>query len=97
MEAVAVWLSVMASKDLPRVCVVTQPIGETDPTATADLLSILSSLTAVSLVTIALPDDSRLWSEYEIDEVRELPMGASIPVAAVRFVRNQFRMARVIR
>lgn len=97
MGAVTEWLSVMPSEDLPSVCVVTQPIGETDPTATADLLSILSSLTAVSLVTIALPDDSHLWSEYDIEEVSELPMGASIPVAAVRFVRNQFRMARVIR
>lgn len=97
MGAVTEWLSVMPPEDLPSVCVVTQPIGETDPTATADLLSILSSLTAVSLVTIALPDDSHLWSEYEIEEVSELSMGASIPVAAVRFVRNQFRMARVIR
>lgn len=79
------------------VCVVTQPLGDTDPTATNDLLAILSAITTVSLVTIGLPGDSDLREEYEVVEVSDQPMGASIPVAAWRFVRNQVRMAFVVR
>ncbi len=76
---------------------VTQPLGDSDPTATADLLAILSAITSVSLVTVALQEDSPLWDEYEVVEISDEPMGKSIPVAAFRFLRNQVRMARAVR
>lgn len=78
------------------VCVVTQPLGESDPTATSDLLKILSEFTAVSLVTVALGRNQSLRDEYEVTEISPQPMGESIMVAAYRFLRNQVRMALVI-
>lgn len=77
------------------VCVVTQPLGESDTTATGELLDILSAITSVSLVTIALADD-RLREEYEVVEVSDRGFPASISRAAWDFGWNQLRLARVL-
>ncbi|ERH09790.1 MAG: glycosyltransferase [halophilic archaeon J07HX64] len=82
---------------LPGVCVVTHPLGSAGENATRTLLDILSAVTAVSLVTAYLPEDSAIRTDHEVVEVTEQDAAQStILLAAVRFLRNQLRMCRVI-
>ena len=78
------------------VCVVTHPISHASEAAVDGLLEVIGAVTSVSLVTANLPDDSDVWNEYEVVEVSDEGTGESVPVAALRFVRNQFRMCRAI-
>lgn len=77
------------------VCVVTYPLGTT-ATATSDLLDILSELTTVSLVTADISEDAEFDQGHEIVEISDAGTGGSIAVAALRFLRNQLRMCRVL-
>lgn len=78
-----------------EVCVVTQPLGSRDTTATQQLLDVLSALTSVSLITMALSDNA-VSDEYEIIELSGRNTPDSIPVAAVYFILNQIRMSRTL-
>lgn len=78
------------------VCVVTQPLGDADPTATGDLLAILSAITDVSLVTMALGDDA-LADRYEVVELDTRDPPQRVWRAALLFLANQLRMARELR
>lgn len=78
-----------------EICVVTQPLGNRDTTATEQLLDVLSTLTPVSLVTMALSDNA-VSDEYEIIELTDRNTPDSIPVAAVFFLLNQIRMSRTL-
>jgi len=82
---------------LPDVCVVTHPLGAAGENATRTLLEILSAVTAVSLVTAYLPEDSEIRADHEVMEVSEKSAAQStILLAAVRFLGNQLRMCRAI-
>lgn len=82
---------------LPDVCVVTHPLSGAGETATRTLLDILGALTAVSLLTANLPEESEIRTRHEVLEVSKKDEGTSIPVAAGRFLANQLRMAAVLR
>jgi len=79
------------------VCVLTHPLGAAGENATRTLLAVLSAVTAVSLVTADLPSGSAIRGEHEVVEISRQGTGASVPVAAYRFLRNQVRMARTVR
>ena len=85
-----------AEADLPSVCVVTHPLGSAGENATRTLLEILGALTAVSLVTAELDDDSPLRDRYPVVELTEKGAGTSVAVAAGRFLLNQARMCRTV-
>ncbi len=82
---------------LPDVCVLTHPLGAAGENATRTLLEILSAVTAVSLVTAYLPEDSEIRADHEVTEVSEKGAAQStILLAAVRFLGNQLRMCRAL-
>ncbi|WP_276257378.1 glycosyltransferase family 4 protein [Haloglomus litoreum] len=81
-------------ESVPDVCVVTHPLSSAGENATRSLLDILGALTAVSLVTADLPDDSEIWARHEVVELTDRGAGDSLPVAAGRFLVNQLRMCR---
>ena len=85
-----------ASANERDVCVVTHPLSSSGENATRTLLDVLSTISAVSLVTADLPTDSSMRDEYEIVEISSKSAGDSVPVAAARFLGNQLRMCRVI-
>ena len=85
-----------AEADLPSVCVVTHPLGSAGENATRTLLEILGALTAVSLVTAELDDDSPLRDRYPVVELTEKGAGTNVAVAAGRFLLNQARMCRTV-
>jgi glycosyltransferase involved in cell wall biosynthesis len=89
--------SVPMSDDLPDVCVVTHPLSAAGENATRTLLEILAALTSMSLVTADLPTDSAIRDRHEVHEVSTQSAGDSILVALWRFLRNQVRMARLVR
>jgi glycosyltransferase involved in cell wall biosynthesis len=84
------------SKELPDVCVVTIRGGATRQNATYLLLNVLSELTSVSLVTVALSDDSEIQDEYDVTEISQGSMGGSLLSTIYLFVLNQIRMCREI-
>ena len=82
---------------LPDVCVLTHPLGAAGENATRTLLEVLSAVTAVSLVTAYLPEDSEIRADHEVTEVSEKGAAQStILLAAVRFLGNQLRMCRAL-
>ena len=85
-----------AEADLPSVCVVTHPLGSAGENATRTLLEVLGALTAVSLVTAELDDDSPLRDRYPVVELTEKGAGTNVAVAAGRFLLNQARICRTI-
>nr|WP_240452007.1 glycosyltransferase family 4 protein [Halostella salina] len=80
----------------PNVCVVTHPLSAAGENATRTLLEILSTVTAVSLITADLPDDSEIRDRHELVEITTKGAGSNIALAAVRFLLNQFRMCKAI-
>ncbi|MFB6298525.1 MAG: glycosyltransferase family 4 protein [Salinirussus sp.] len=82
---------------LPNVCVVTHPLAAAGENATRSLLDVLGAITGVVLVTADLPDDSEIRDRFPVVEVTRRGAGDSVVVAAVRFLRNQLRMCRVLR
>jgi glycosyltransferase involved in cell wall biosynthesis len=79
------------------VLVVTQPLGSATEGHVDGLLQIIAAITSVTLVTINLPDDSKIRDTTEVVDVADEGVGGSIPVAAIRFLRNQVRMCKTIR
>jgi glycosyltransferase involved in cell wall biosynthesis len=78
------------------ICVVTHPLAGAGENATRTLLEILSAIAPVCLVTADLPPDSAIHDRYEVTELTDEGAGASVPVAAVRFLLNQLRMCSVL-
>lgn len=78
------------------ICVIRSPIGPT-ANATRSLLDILSTITAVSLVTASVNPESDIQKKYEVIEISEADTGKSIIVSVFRFVLNQIRMCNAIR
>lgn len=79
------------------VCVVTHPLSEASETAVHGLLDVIAASAAVSLVTTNLTADSAIRDDYEVVDVASSGTGDSVIVAALRFIRNQFRMAQIVR
>lgn len=86
----------MPKASVRDVCVVTQPLSGAGEAATASLLDILSSITAVTLLTPHLPEDSKIPGRYAYVELSEKGTGRNIGVQATRFLLNQLRMCRAI-
>lgn len=82
---------------LPSVCVVTLRSGPTQQNATYRLLEVLSELTAVSLVTVALAAESKIPDAYEVTEVSAGSMGGGLASTLLAFLCNQYRICREIR
>lgn len=83
--------------DVDDVCVVTHPIGSATESHAETLLEIIGAITAVSLVAVSVADDSPLREKYDTVAISDEGGDESVPVAAVRFLLNQLRMALVIR
>jgi glycosyltransferase involved in cell wall biosynthesis len=79
------------------VCVVTHPVSHASETAVGGLLAVISAVATTSLVTANLPEDSDIREEYDVAEVSDRGTGDSVPLAALRFLRNQVQMCRAIR
>lgn len=82
---------------LPDVAVVTMRSGATPQNATYLLLNVLSELTAVSLVTVMLSEESEIHSSYEVTEIARGAKADGLLRTALLFVRNQLRLCRAIR
>jgi len=83
----------VTSKD---ILVITHPLAPASESHVKSLLNILSAIMSVTLVTANLSSNSDIREHYEAVELSNQGTGVSIVVAAVRFVRNQLRMCRVI-
>lgn len=82
--------------DRYSVCVVTHPIDKTGAPAIAGLLAVIESVATVSLVTADFPRDSPVHDEFDVVQVSRQETGDSIPVAAIRFMLNQIRLAAAV-
>ncbi len=78
------------------VAVVTMRGGARPQNATYLLLNVLSELTAVSLVTVTLADESPIHGEYDVTEIAHGSKADSLLGTILLFIRNQFRMCRAI-
>jgi len=83
-------------RDLPEVAVVTMRSGATPQNATYLLLNVLSELTAVSLVTVTLSENSKIHGEYDVTEISPGSKGSGLLRTALRFIQNQLRICREI-
>ena len=79
-----------------NILMITHPLAPASEAHVEALLNILSAITFVSLVTANLSSDSNIREQYEIVELSSQGAGVSIVIAAIRFLRNQIRMCRVI-
>jgi glycosyltransferase involved in cell wall biosynthesis len=86
----------MDTADGDGICVVTHPLAGAGENATRTLLDILAAIAPVCLVTADLPPESTIRDDHEVVELTQEGAGASILVAAVRFVVNQLRMCRAL-
>jgi len=82
--------------EYPDVCVVSHPIGAAG-IAVEDLLAVLTSITAVSLITAGIDDESGMPDDCEVVIVSEDDTGRGVVVSAVRYLRNQLLMCRQLR
>jgi glycosyltransferase involved in cell wall biosynthesis len=83
--------------DIDDLCVVSHPLGSASESHARTLLNVLSTITTVSLVAVSIDETSSLREEYETVSMSDGTTTESIPLAAVGFLLNQLRMARVIR
>ena len=79
-----------------EVLVVTHPLAPASENHVSALLDILSAITSVALVTANLSTESSIRDHHEVIEISNSGAGGTILTAAIRFIRNQFRMCRVI-
>jgi glycosyltransferase involved in cell wall biosynthesis len=86
----------MTDDQFPDVAVVTMRGGARPQNATYLLLNVLSELTAVSLVTVTLADESPIHGEYDVTEIAVGSKAESLLETLLLFARNQFRMCRAI-
>lgn len=84
------------SSALPDVCVVTMRSRAKEQNATYHLLNVLSELTAVSLVTVVLAEESPIHGDYDVTEISEGAKGGGLLQTIARFLLNQFRMCREV-
>jgi len=82
--------------ELPGVCVVTMRGNATPQNATKLLLNVLSELTAVSLVTVELSEDSEIPDEYDVSEISKGSTGSNIFSTIFLFLLNQVRICSEI-
>ncbi len=78
------------------VLVVTHPLEPASENHVEALLNILAAITSVSLVTANLRADSTIRENFDVVEISTHSVGNSIPVAALRFIRNQLRLCKTI-
>lgn len=83
--------------DIDDLCVLTHPLGSASESHARTLLNVLSTITTVSLVAVSINEASSLREEYETVSIADETTTESILLAAVGFLLNQLRMARVIR
>ena len=83
--------------DAADVCVITQPVSDASASHIEDLLAVLGQITTVSLLAVNVPRDSPIRDDHEVVDIADTGTGRSIPTAAVRFLRNQLRLARAVR
>ena len=87
----------MVEDGIDDVLVVTHPLAPASESHVKALLDIVGAITSVALVTTNLSEDSPIRGGYDVIEISKAGAGtSSIPVAAFRFVLNQFRMCRTI-
>jgi hypothetical protein len=77
----------------PGVCVVSHPIGAAG-VAVEDLLAVLTSITATSLITAGINDESGMPDDCEVVIVSGDDTGRSVIISAFRYLRNQLRMCQ---
>ena len=82
--------------DYPEVCVVSHPIGAAG-VAVEDLLAVLTSITATSLITAGIDDESGMPDDCEVVIVSGDDTGRGVVVSAFRYLRNQLRMCQQLR
>jgi glycosyltransferase involved in cell wall biosynthesis len=81
------------SERIGGVCIVTQPQrNRTSKDHAHDLADIIAEITAVSVLTANLPDDSPLWDDHNVIEFSASGTGEHVLVEIFRFVLNQFRL-----
>jgi len=78
------------------VLVVTHPLAPASESHVEALLEILAAITSVGLVTANLRADSPIREKFDVVEISKHGTGGSIPVAAIRFIHNQFRLCKTI-
>jgi glycosyltransferase involved in cell wall biosynthesis len=59
-------------------------------------LNVLSEITAVSLVTVALSENSKIHGSYDVTEIAHGSKAGGLLRTILLFVRNQFRLCRSI-
>lgn len=80
-----------------KICVITHPLSAAGAPAAASLLQILSQLTEVSIISANVPETSSIRREYEFVEIDDRRSARQpVPTAALRFIRNQLRIAAAI-
>lgn len=85
------------SERIGGVCIVTQPQrNRTSKDHARDLADIIAEITAVSVLTANLPDDSPLWDDHDVVEFSASGTGEHVLVEAIRFVLNQLRLCQSI-
>ena len=86
------------TEDIGGVCIVTQPgSGQSEKNHTRDLASIIAELTTVAILTADLPESSTLLDSFEVVEFSTTSIGDNTVIEALRFLRNQLRLCRLLR
>jgi glycosyltransferase involved in cell wall biosynthesis len=80
----------------PDVCVVSHPIGAAE-VAVEDLLAVLTTITATSLITAGIDDESGMPDDCEVVIISGDDTGRSVMISAFRYLRNQLRMCQQLR
>jgi len=78
----------------PDVTVVTMRSGAKPQTATYHLMNVLVELTAVSLVTVTLAEESLIHGEYNVTEISRGAKGNTLAGTLLAFLGNQLRLCR---
>lgn len=84
-------------KGLPDIAVITMRSSARPQNGTYLLLNVLSELTAVSLVTVMLSEESNIHGNYEVTEISHGSKADGLLRTILLFVRNQLRLCREIR
>ena len=86
------------AEEIGGVCIVTQPgSGQSEKNHTRDLASIIAELTTVAILTADLPESSDLLDRFEVVVFNTTSIGDNTFVEALRFLRNQLRLCRLLR
>lgn len=82
---------------LPDIAVVTMRSDATPQNATYLLMNVLSELTAVSLVTVMLSEESEIHGNYDVTEIAHGAKANGLLATVLLFARNQLRLCGAIR